>query len=87
MMISKQVILVLTLIFITGCAVKKENPKPPNILWIIVEDMSSHFGYQGEALVTTPHIDQLAEDGFLRKEKLGTGNYYVNEKLIEILKI
>ena len=62
-MISKQVILVLTLIFITGCAVKKENPKPPNILWIIVEDMSSHFGYQGEALVTTPHIDQLAKQG------------------------
>ena len=36
---------------------------PPNILWIVVEDMSSHFGYQGEALVTTPHINQLANQG------------------------
>ena len=25
--------------------------------------MSSHFGYQGEALVTTPHINQLANHG------------------------
>lgn len=41
--------------------------------------------YGGE--IETPNLDKLAEDGFLRKEKLGTGNYYVNEKLIEILKI
>ena len=36
---------------------------PPNILWIVLEDMSSHFGYQGEALVTKPHINQLANQG------------------------
>ena len=43
---------------------KKETPKvAPNILWIIVEDMSSHFGYQGESLVTTPHTDLLAKQG------------------------
>lgn len=35
----------------------------PNILWIIVEDMSCHFGYQGEPLVHTPNVDKLARRG------------------------
>lgn len=35
----------------------------PNILWIVVEDMSCHFGYQGEKLVKTPHVDRLAMEG------------------------
>ena len=38
-------------------------------------------------ITAAKYLNQLAKDGFLRKEKLGTGNYYVNEKLIEILKI
>ena len=33
------------------------------------------------------YLNQLAIDGLLRKEKLGTGNYYVNLKLIEILTV
>ena len=35
----------------------------PNIVWIIVEDMSSHFAFQGEELVSTPHVDRLAAEG------------------------
>lgn len=35
----------------------------PNIVWIVVDDMSSHFGYQGEPLVTTPNVDRLASEG------------------------
>lgn len=35
----------------------------PNILWIVVEDMSCHFGYQGEKLVHTPNVDQMAKEG------------------------
>ena len=35
----------------------------PNILWIIAEDMSCHFGYQGQPLVHTPHVDRLAREG------------------------
>ncbi|VGO13516.1 Arylsulfatase [Pontiella desulfatans] len=35
----------------------------PNILWIVVEDMSCHFGYQGEKLVHTPNVDKLAGEG------------------------
>lgn len=35
----------------------------PNILWIVVDDMSCNFGYQGQALVDTPHVDRLAKEG------------------------
>ena len=35
----------------------------PNIIWINVEDMSSHFGCFGETTIKTPHVDQLAADG------------------------
>ncbi len=31
------------------------------------------------------YLNKLAEDGVLRKEKLGTGNYYVHEKLFALL--
>jgi len=41
----------------------KKNLSRPNILWIIVEDMSCHFGYQGEKLVQTPNVDKLAKEG------------------------
>ena len=35
----------------------------PNIIWVIVEDMSCDFGYQGQPLVHTPHVDRLAREG------------------------
>jgi len=37
----------------------------PNIVWIVVDDMSSHFGYQGEPLATTPRVDRLAKEGIV----------------------
>lgn len=40
-----------------------DRQRRPNIVWIVVDDMSSHFGYQGEKLVQTPHVDQLAREG------------------------
>ena len=36
---------------------------PPNIVWILVDDMSSNFAYQGEKWVETPHVDRLAKEG------------------------
>lgn len=36
-------------------------------------------------LTASKYLNQLAKDGLLKKGKLGTGNYYVNEKLVEIL--
>ena len=40
----------------------------------------------GVSLITaSKYLNKLAEDKLLKKEKLGTGNYYINEKLIKIL--
>jgi len=36
-------------------------------------------------ITASKYLNLLAKDNVLRKEKLGTGNYYVNEKLIQIL--
>jgi arylsulfatase A-like enzyme len=35
----------------------------PNILWIVVDDMSADFGCYGAAAVATPHVDRLAAEG------------------------
>ena len=39
----------------------KENR--PNILWLVAEDQSKHYGFNGEKLVHTPVLDELAENG------------------------
>ena len=36
-------------------------------------------------ITASKYLNLLAKDKVLKKEKLGTGNYYVNEKLIKIL--
>ena len=35
----------------------------PNILWIVTEDMSPHFGCYGEKSIATPNVDRLAAEG------------------------
>ena len=37
--------------------------KKPNIIWIVVEDMSCHFGCYGETSIRTPNVDRLAAEG------------------------
>ena len=36
-------------------------------------------------LTAANYLNKLVEDTMLRKEKLGTGNYYINEKLFDLL--
>lgn len=36
-------------------------------------------------LTAANYLNRLSEDKILRKEKLGTGNYYINEPLFELL--
>lgn len=40
-----------------------EPAKQPNIVWIIVDDMSANFSCYGERTIRTPHVDQLAAGG------------------------
>jgi arylsulfatase A-like enzyme len=35
----------------------------PNIIWIIVDDMSANFSCYGEKTIETPHVDRLAAEG------------------------
>ena len=35
----------------------------PNIVWMIVEDMSAHYSCYGETTIQTPNVDQLASRG------------------------
>ena len=49
----------------------RQTPRP-NIVWIIVDDMSSHFAYQGEKLVHTPHVDRLAREGVVFENAYAT---------------
>lgn len=42
-----------------------KDPGLPNILWITSEDNSPMLGCYGDEFATTPHLDQLASEGFL----------------------
>lgn len=39
------------------------NADQPNIVWIIPDDMSAHFGCYGETAIKTPNVDKLAAGG------------------------
>lgn len=45
----------------------------PNIVWLIAEDMSPHFGCYGEKSIQTPNVDKLAADGLLFERAFVTG--------------
>lgn len=45
----------------------------PNILWLIAEDMSPHFGCYGEKTIQTPNVDKLAANGVLFERAFVTG--------------
>ena len=49
------------------------DPDKPNILWIIIEDMSPDLGCYGHDLVKTPHIDRLADQGIRYDNVFATG--------------
>lgn len=56
-------------IILAGSAVADDRP---NIVWIVVDDMSCHFGFEGEPLVKTPHVDRLAREGIVFEQAYAT---------------
>jgi arylsulfatase A-like enzyme len=44
-------------------AAERNADSRPNIVWIIVDDMSAHFSCYGETAIETPNVDQLANNG------------------------
>ncbi|MBA61496.1 MAG: sulfatase [Planctomycetaceae bacterium] len=60
----KRTLLVLILVLFSlppGSVV--EGAEKPNILWIIVDDMSAQFSSYGEEIIETPNVDALAGRG------------------------
>jgi len=56
-------IFTVALLLTTTTAARAEERGRPNVLWIVVEDMSQHFSYAGETTIETPHVDRLAAEG------------------------
>jgi len=40
-----------------------DEPSKPNVLWIVLEDVSGWFSCYGEKLIATPNMDRLAAEG------------------------
>lgn len=40
-----------------------DPPTRPNVVWIVVDDMSANFSCYGERTIRTPHVDRLAAEG------------------------
>ena len=58
------VLLACTSICVSGSAADATHDQNrPNIVWIIPDDMSAHFGCYGENAVETPNVDRLASRG------------------------
>ena len=61
---KRRLFTLLLLTFGTASAVAAaEPPRRPNIVWIIVDDMSANFSCYGETAIRTPHVDRLASEG------------------------
>jgi arylsulfatase A-like enzyme len=45
-----------------AAGVARAEPRP-NVLWIVVDDMSANLSCYGETSITTPHLDRLAAEG------------------------
>lgn len=50
-------------VLLAPCPQARGAETRPNILWIVVDDMSANFSCYGEALIETPHVDRLAREG------------------------
>ncbi len=53
----------LLLILVLAGSVPSAVADRPNILWIVVDDMSANFSCYGETLIETPAVDRLAREG------------------------
>lgn len=65
---SKILVGVLCLVFSLGCIrnekkVTEATSKPPNVLFIAVDDLNNYLGYLGDPNAKTPNFDKLAQNG------------------------
>ena len=53
----------LALCFSLFSLLQAEAAERPNVIWIVVDDMSPNFSCYGETAIQTPHVDRLAAEG------------------------
>ena len=52
------------LLTIQGCSSEPPNLPPPNIIYILADDLGyGELGVYGQKIIETPHIDALAQQG------------------------
>ncbi len=61
--VMNRLLLIPLLSFTMIAAASSDAADRPNIVWIIVDDMSANFSSYGETLIETPNVDQLAARG------------------------
>lgn len=65
----KNIIFFLIVVINISCSSKKEPKteqiKQPNILWIVVEDISPTFSFYGDNTAKTPVLDQLSKESII----------------------
>lgn len=52
-------------LLMTACSDSSLPTDSPNILWIYLEDTAPLLGCYGTSIISTPHIDKLAENGII----------------------
>ena len=59
----KSSILLLIMLLLVGCEIT-ESKKPPNILWLVAEDLSPYYlNPYGDSRAPTPNLNRLAKEG------------------------
>ncbi|NND98515.1 MAG: sulfatase, partial [Pirellulaceae bacterium] len=56
-------VLAVALLGIGFAVVPADGANRPNVLWIVIDDMSANFSCYGETTIETPHVDRLAREG------------------------
>lgn len=55
--------LIFALVILQSCGSREADQRPPNVLWILAEDLSPDLECYGYPLVKTPNVDALAARG------------------------
>jgi uncharacterized sulfatase len=67
--------LLIALLLITACGGTSSEPNPPNLILIIGDDHGyPDFGFMGSPVVKTPHLDRLADQGFVFRAGFNTSS-------------
>jgi hypothetical protein len=62
--INKYLLVVVTILFCISCNKQLNESKKPNIILIYADDLGiGLLGHEGQKIIKTPNIDQLAKDG------------------------